>query len=119
MIIDCHGHYTVLPMAHDAWREEQKAATPLTSVATNKVGVYTLVHCSESRSKFETNRVWDSLWWWYASSAEFILKWEMSHLSQEDQEFSRLRISWWLGCSQISIEPCKAHSLVPRTSQTC
>lgn len=26
MIIDCHGHYTVLPKAHDAWREAQKAA---------------------------------------------------------------------------------------------
>ena len=26
LIIDCHGHYTVLPKAHDAWREEQKAA---------------------------------------------------------------------------------------------
>jgi len=26
MIIDCHGHYTVLPRAHDTWREEQKAA---------------------------------------------------------------------------------------------
>ena len=26
MVIDCHGHYTVLPKAHDAWREEQKAA---------------------------------------------------------------------------------------------
>ena len=26
MIIDCHGHYTVLPPAHDAWREAQKAA---------------------------------------------------------------------------------------------
>ena len=26
MIIDCHGHYTVLPNAHDAWREAQKAA---------------------------------------------------------------------------------------------
>jgi len=25
MIIDCHGHYTVLPKAHDAWREQQKA----------------------------------------------------------------------------------------------
>jgi alkanesulfonate monooxygenase SsuD/methylene tetrahydromethanopterin reductase-like flavin-dependent oxidoreductase (luciferase family) len=70
----------------DAYREEQKNAVPLTSVATNKVGVYTLVHCSESRAKFDTNRVWDSLWWWYASSAEFILKWEMSHLSKEDQD---------------------------------
>ncbi|OYX10286.1 MAG: 4-oxalomesaconate hydratase [Sphingomonadales bacterium 32-68-7] len=26
LIIDCHGHYTVLPKAHDAWREAQKAA---------------------------------------------------------------------------------------------
>ena len=26
MIIDCHGHYTVLPRAHDAWREAQQAA---------------------------------------------------------------------------------------------
>ena len=26
MIIDCHGHYTVLPKAHDTWREAQKAA---------------------------------------------------------------------------------------------
>lgn len=26
MIIDCHGHYTVLPKVHDEWREKQKAA---------------------------------------------------------------------------------------------
>ena len=26
MIIDCHGHYTVLPKAHDDWRDKQKAA---------------------------------------------------------------------------------------------
>ncbi|WP_296676917.1 amidohydrolase family protein [Novosphingobium sp.] len=26
LIIDCHGHYTVLPKAHDDWRETQKAA---------------------------------------------------------------------------------------------
>jgi len=26
MIIDCHGHYTVLPPAHDAWRTAQVAA---------------------------------------------------------------------------------------------
>ena len=26
LIIDCHGHYTVLPKGHDAWREEQKVA---------------------------------------------------------------------------------------------
>lgn len=26
LVIDCHGHYTVLPKAHDDWREAQKAA---------------------------------------------------------------------------------------------
>jgi 4-oxalmesaconate hydratase len=26
MIIDCHGHYTTAPAAHDAWRDLQKAA---------------------------------------------------------------------------------------------
>jgi 4-oxalmesaconate hydratase len=26
MIIDCHGHYTTAPLAHTAWRQEQKAA---------------------------------------------------------------------------------------------
>ena len=26
LIIDCHGHYTVLPKGHDAWREAQKKA---------------------------------------------------------------------------------------------
>ena len=26
LIIDCHGHYTVLPKAHDQWREDQVAA---------------------------------------------------------------------------------------------
>jgi 4-oxalmesaconate hydratase len=26
LVIDCHGHYTVLPAAHEAWRKEQIAA---------------------------------------------------------------------------------------------
>jgi 4-oxalmesaconate hydratase len=26
LVIDCHGHYTVLPKEHDSWREAQKAA---------------------------------------------------------------------------------------------
>ncbi len=68
-----------------AYREEQKNAAPLTSVHTNKVGVYTMVHCTEDRRNFETNRVWESMWWWYRGTAEFILKWEMAHLSEEDK----------------------------------
>lgn len=70
----------------DLYREEQRTAVPVTSIHTNKVGVYTLVHCTTSRSKFETNRVWDSMWWWYQASAEFILKWEMALLPDEAKE---------------------------------
>jgi len=69
-----------------AYREEQQNAVPLTSIHTNKVGVYTLVHCTEDRRKFETNRVWESMWWWYATVAEFTLKWELAHLPPEAQE---------------------------------
>jgi alkanesulfonate monooxygenase SsuD/methylene tetrahydromethanopterin reductase-like flavin-dependent oxidoreductase (luciferase family) len=69
----------------DAYREAQKRAVPLTSVHTNKVGIYTLVHCAESRDDFEKNRLWDSMWWWYKGLAEFHLKWEMAHLTPEQQ----------------------------------
>jgi alkanesulfonate monooxygenase SsuD/methylene tetrahydromethanopterin reductase-like flavin-dependent oxidoreductase (luciferase family) len=68
------------------YREEQQSAVPVSSVHTNKVGAYTLVHCTESRTKFDTNRVWDSMWWWYRGTAEFILKWEMAGLPQEVQD---------------------------------
>jgi alkanesulfonate monooxygenase SsuD/methylene tetrahydromethanopterin reductase-like flavin-dependent oxidoreductase (luciferase family) len=69
----------------DTYREAQTRATPLTSVHTNKVGVYTLVHCAESREIFATNRLWESMWWWYKGIAEFHLKWEMAHLTPEQQ----------------------------------
>lgn len=68
------------------YREEQKNAQPVSSVQTNKVGVYTLVHCTEDRRKFATNRLWESVWWWYTSVAEFTLKWELSSLPPEMQE---------------------------------
>lgn len=67
------------------YREAQKRAKPLTAVHTNQVGIYTLVHCAESREKFEQNRLWESMWWWYKGLAEFHLKWEMAHLTPEQQ----------------------------------
>lgn len=70
----------------DVYREAQRTATPLTSVHTNKVGVYTLVHCAESRDDFDRNRLWDSMWWWYKGIAEFTLKWELAHLPPEQQK---------------------------------
>ena len=69
-----------------AYRKAQENCKPLTGVRTNKVGVYTLAHCAESRDKFGEQRLWDSMWWWYQSNAEFILKWELSHLPPEQQE---------------------------------
>ena len=70
----------------DAYREEQEKAEPLTRVHNNKVGIYTLVHCSSSRRKFDQNRVWDSMWWWYTTVAQFTLKWELAHLPEEQQK---------------------------------
>ena len=74
-----------LKLVIDSYRDAQKSAVPLTDVHTNKVGVYTLVHCAESRDSFDTDRVWDSMWWWYKGIAEFHLKWELAHLSPEQQ----------------------------------
>jgi alkanesulfonate monooxygenase SsuD/methylene tetrahydromethanopterin reductase-like flavin-dependent oxidoreductase (luciferase family) len=69
----------------DAYRAAQARAVPLTSVHTNQVGIYTLVHCAESRDQFEANRLWESMWWWYKGLAEFHLKWELAHLTPEQQ----------------------------------
>ena len=70
----------------DAYRAAQARAKPLTSVVTNKVGIYTLVHCAESRDDFERNKLWESMWWWYKGLAEFHLKWEFAHLTPEQQK---------------------------------
>ena len=69
----------------EMYREAQTRAKPLTSVHTNKVGIYTLVHCAESRDDFAKNKLWESMWWWYKGLAEFHLKWEMAHLTPEQQ----------------------------------
>jgi 4-oxalmesaconate hydratase len=53
MIIDCHGHYTVLPKAHDEWREAQKAGF--------KAGVdappYPVISDDEIRETIEANQL--------------------------------------------------------------
>jgi alkanesulfonate monooxygenase SsuD/methylene tetrahydromethanopterin reductase-like flavin-dependent oxidoreductase (luciferase family) len=79
------------PLSHlesliKAYRDAQKRATPLTRVHTNQVGAYTLVHCVDSRDRFEGDRLWDSMWWWYKGLAEFYLKWELAHFSDEERE---------------------------------
>jgi alkanesulfonate monooxygenase SsuD/methylene tetrahydromethanopterin reductase-like flavin-dependent oxidoreductase (luciferase family) len=68
------------------YREGAKNPTPLTEVTTNKVAAYTLVHCADSMEQAEANGIWDSVWWWYKNLAEFILEWEVPHLSDEEKE---------------------------------
>lgn len=70
----------------DVYEEASTRAKPLTGVKTKKVGTYTLVHCAKSRDDFEKNRLWDSMWWWYTTVAQFLLKWEFAHLSKEAQD---------------------------------
>jgi alkanesulfonate monooxygenase SsuD/methylene tetrahydromethanopterin reductase-like flavin-dependent oxidoreductase (luciferase family) len=67
----------------EKYREAQARAVPLTGVHTNQVGIYTLVHCAESRDDFDRNRLWESMWWWYKGVAEFHLKWEFADLPEE------------------------------------
>ncbi len=69
-----------------AYRAAAANAKPLTGVSTNKVGTYTLVHCAKSRADFERNKLWESMWWWYTTVAEFLLKWEFADLPKEAQE---------------------------------
>ena len=68
-----------------SYREAAARAKPITNVSTDQVGIYTLVHCSDSRDRFDTNRLWDSMWWWYKTASQFIIRWELAHLPAEDQ----------------------------------
>ncbi len=53
LIIDCHGHYTVLPRAHDAWREAQKAAFKAGEAAP----AYPDISDDEIRDTIEANQL--------------------------------------------------------------
>lgn len=68
-----------------AYRGGHPKARPLTSVTNNKVAAYTLVHCVEDRRKLDTNKVWESLWWWYKGLSEFTLQWEFPEISEAER----------------------------------
>ncbi|MFZ4747011.1 MAG: amidohydrolase family protein [Sphingomonas sp.] len=53
MIIDCHGHYTVLPPAHDAWRAAQVAAFK----AGEPAPPYPAITDDEIRETIEANQL--------------------------------------------------------------
>jgi alkanesulfonate monooxygenase SsuD/methylene tetrahydromethanopterin reductase-like flavin-dependent oxidoreductase (luciferase family) len=68
------------------YRKAALNPTPVTRVTTNKVAAYTLVHCGESMAECENNHIWDAVWWWYQSIAEFTLQWEFPHFTQEERD---------------------------------
>jgi 4-oxalmesaconate hydratase len=53
MIIDCHGHYTTAPAAHNDWREAQKAAFK----AGGPTPPYPAISDDEIRDTLETNQL--------------------------------------------------------------
>jgi len=53
MIIDCHGHYTTAPAAHNDWREAQKAAFK----AGGATPPYPAISDDEIRETLETNQL--------------------------------------------------------------
>ena len=53
MIIDCHGHYTTAPPAHDRWREAQKAAFKSGTLAPP----YPTISDDEIRDTLEQNQL--------------------------------------------------------------
>lgn len=53
MIIDCHGHYTTAPAAHNEWREAQKAAFKAGTAAPR----YPTISDDEIRETLEQNQL--------------------------------------------------------------
>ena len=53
LIIDCHGHYTTAPAAHNAWREEQEAAFKAGKAAPP----YPVISDDEIRETIEGNQL--------------------------------------------------------------
>lgn len=66
------------------YRELIKDAVPLTRVVNNRVAPYTLVHCVPSIAEAEKSYdVWRSVAWWYETVTDFIIKWELSALPED------------------------------------
>lgn len=64
---------------------ELEGRAPLTKVRNDRVGAYTLVHCTDDMDAANGYGLWDSIAWWYRHLAEFTLAWEAPNLSPEEQ----------------------------------
>ena len=70
-----------------AYRGAQDDSLPtLTRVRNDRVGAYTLVHCTDDPEAAAGYGLWDSVTWWYKHLAEFTLEWELPNLSPAEQE---------------------------------
>jgi len=69
----------------DQYRAAAANPQPLTNVTQNKIASYTLVHCTPTMAEAEDAGIWESVLWWYQNRAEFIIEWELPHLSKEEQ----------------------------------
>ncbi|MGE0306115.1 MAG: LLM class flavin-dependent oxidoreductase [Acidimicrobiia bacterium] len=67
-------------------RGQAECVTPLGRFKNDRVGAYTLVHCTEDPERAASYGLWDSVKWWYKNLAEFTLEWELSHLPQEEKD---------------------------------
>ena len=64
---------------------EMEGRPPLTKVRNDRVGAYTLVHCTDDMDEANAYGLWDSVTWWYRHLAEFTLEWEAPNLSAEER----------------------------------
>ncbi len=72
--------------AIDTYRRGQAdCVQPLSRVKNDRVGAYTLVHCTDDLDDAERYGLWDSVKWWYQNLAEFTLEWELAHLPAEEK----------------------------------
>ena len=53
---------------------------------TTGSAVYTLVHVYDDPDEAAAYGLWESVNWWYRNLAEFHLKWELAHLSDEAKQ---------------------------------
>jgi alkanesulfonate monooxygenase SsuD/methylene tetrahydromethanopterin reductase-like flavin-dependent oxidoreductase (luciferase family) len=70
----------------NTYREAAKNARPITGVLNQRIAAYTLVHCAESEEQAAANGVWDNVDWWYRNLAEFTLKWEFPHATEQERK---------------------------------
>ncbi|MEV5828210.1 LLM class flavin-dependent oxidoreductase [Spirillospora sp. NPDC052242] len=66
-------------------RGQADCERPLPRFKNDRVGAYTLVHCTDDPEEAERYGIWESVKWWYQNLAEFMLEWELAHLPEEEK----------------------------------